>query len=118
MPLAAGAGSFTRLGTRAWEREAAKAGLRNCFPSPPAGLPSPRLWQGLIWVEKAVASLPQGPDGLSPLSLGGAPSRPSSPPSSTQAGCFPHLQLSLLRPCPGPSLARECSWHPHESPSC
>lgn len=92
------------------EEEGAKAGWRNCFPSPPNGRSSRCARQGLSRGAKGhIVLLSQGRGGLSLPSRDKhfdlpAPILLSFLPTNQLPNrvCLSHARPSLLRPCPGP----------------
>lgn len=103
------------------ERERAKAGSKNCFPSPPDGLFFPVSLPRLLLRWKRLSRLISTG---SHWSLSSQPARTLCPavlPSHQQAPkhkMFFSLQLPLAGHCQGRGQAQESRWHPHESPSC
>ena len=102
-------------------RERAKAGSKNCFPSPPDGLFFPvSLPRPLLRWKRLSRLISTG----SHWYLSSQPARTLCPavlPSHQQAPkhkVFFSLQLPLVGHCQGRGQAPESSWHPHESPSC
>lgn len=105
--------------------------------TPPHGLFFPGcVCQSLsLGANGCIILLPQGHDGLPPLSLNEHFDPlslhplffPSHQAASPHRECLSHFPLSLLRPCQGPSWAGESSWHhmkalpaenPHGTKSC
>lgn len=114
------------------EGEEAKAGLRNCFPSPPNGLSSLCARPGLSGgAQGQIVFLPQGHGGLSLLSRDNhfdllAPILLSFLPTNQLPNrvCLSPSRPSLLRPCPGPGspagthMKALPAENPHGTESC